>query len=215
VSPGILKNRFKNQIGDSDTYNELQMRQSATEREDRIAAPTDGLSRGALRVLVVDAYRASADTTSMLVGRWGHDVRRAYDGNVGLALAAEFQPDVVFMEIFMPGMSGLDLARQMRRQISTKDCLLVAVTGRADDHRRELCSDAGINLVLIKPVDPPILETLLMLESDYLQSRNDTAPFSVMAKAFHLTNETLRESLRGPNTDLLGGPNLIGGFDAC
>ena len=68
-----------------------------------------------LRVLIVDDYRAAADTMSMLVGVWGHDVRRAYDGTTGLALAAAYQPDVLLLDIMMPNMSGLELARQVRQ----------------------------------------------------------------------------------------------------
>ena len=55
-----------------------------------------------LRVLVVDDHHASADTLAMLMNAWGHDVRRAYDGAAGLALAADYLPDIMLLDIMMP-----------------------------------------------------------------------------------------------------------------
>ena len=208
------KNRLPSEFGDSDAYNQLQMRRSITDREGRIPRLINGLSQTLLRVLIVDPHRAAADTTAMLVGTWGHDVRRAYDGNAGLALAIEYQPDVLILEAFMPGLSGLELARQARREICAKDCLIVAVTGHAEVCRRQ-CSEADIDLVLIKPLDPPVLETLLMLESDHVRSRNDTASFSVLAKAFRFAKQELPNLIKRPDRDLFGDPTLTGGGETC
>jgi CheY-like chemotaxis protein len=127
--------------------------------------------------MVVDDYRAAADTTAMLVDAWGHDVRRAYDGKAGLALAAAYQPDVLLLDIMMPNMSGLEVARQVRQQSGLNDCFIIAVTGRTDAEPRRQCEDAGIDLLLIKPVTPSILQTLLIWESEYvLRSRQEKAP---------------------------------------
>src|SRR5688500_14608504 len=84
------------------------------------------------RVLIVDDHRAMADTFSALVGKWGHEVRHAYDGVTGLALAAAFQPDVLLLDILMPNVSGIEVAIQMRRQRRLEHCFIVAVTGRTD-----------------------------------------------------------------------------------
>jgi DNA-binding response OmpR family regulator len=120
---------------------------------------------------------------AMLVGIWGHDVRRAYDGATGLALAAAYQPDVLLLDIVMPGISGLELARQVRRQARLKDCLLVAVTGRTDTGHRLQCDEAGLDLFLIKPVNLSFLRTLLTMESEYrLQSQQDTATCHMLSK---------------------------------
>jgi CheY-like chemotaxis protein len=134
-------------------------------------------------VLIVDDYRASADTMAMLVDAWGHDVRRAYDGTTGLALAAAYQPDVLLLDIVMPGMSGLELAIQVRRQARLNDCLTIAVTGRTDAGHRLQCEEAGIDLFLIKPVDPSFMRTLLTVESEYrLRSRQETRTYNALSK---------------------------------
>ena len=122
-----------------------------------------------LRVLIVDDHRATADTLSMLVGQWGHDVRRAYDGVTGLALAAAFRPDVLLLDMLMPDVSGFEVARQVRRQDRLKPCFIIAVTGRTDAPHRSQCYEAGVDLFLIKPVAPARLQTLLGLESEHVR----------------------------------------------
>jgi len=139
--------------------------------------------RELLRLLIVDDYRASADTMAMLVGLWGHEVRRAYDGATGLALAAAYQPDVLLLDIVMPGISGLELAKQMRQQARLNDCFIIAVTGRTDAVHRLRCEEAGLDLFLIKPVDLTFLRTLLTMESEYrLQSQQNTATCHMLSK---------------------------------
>jgi len=172
----LMKDRPPSEVRDSDTYNRLQMRRAVQTRGDPTAETPIGAAGELLRVLIVDNHRAAADTMSMLVSIWGHDVRRAYDGITGLALAAAYQPDVLLLDIIMPEMSGLELARQVRRQARLNDCLLVAVTGRTDQEHRLQCEEAGIDLFLIKPVTPSILQTLLTWEAEYvLRSRHENA----------------------------------------
>jgi CheY-like chemotaxis protein len=135
--------------------------------------PADNVDDQLLRVLIVDDHRAMTDTLSALVGIWGHDVRHAYDGVTGLALAAAFRPDVLLLDILMPDVSGIEVAIQMRRQRRLEHCFIVAVTGRTDAKHRSQCYEAGVDLVLIKPVAPPHLQTLLMLESQRVWSRKN------------------------------------------
>jgi CheY-like chemotaxis protein len=159
------------------------MRRAIIARGGRTADTPIGPPTELLRVLIVDDYRASADTMAMLVDVWGHDVRRAYDGTTGLALAAAYQPDVLLLDIIMPGVSGLELALQVRRQARLNDCLMIAVTGRADAGHRLQCEEAGIDLFLLKPANLSFLRTLLMVESEYrLRSRQDTATYNVLSK---------------------------------
>jgi CheY-like chemotaxis protein len=129
-----------------------------------VAPPIDDTDGQLLRVLIVDDHRASADTLAALVKIWGHDVRRAYDGVTGLALAAAFQPDVLLLDMLMPNLNGFEVAVQVRRQNRLDDCFIVAVTGRTDAKHRSQCYDAGVDLFLIKPVAPPDMQTLLTLE---------------------------------------------------
>jgi two-component system OmpR family response regulator len=117
-----------------------------------------------LRVLIVDDHRATTDTMSALVKIWGHDVRHAYDGATGLALAAAFRPDVLLIDMLMANLNGFEVARQVRRQNRLDHCFIVAVTGRTDAKHRSQCYEAGVDLFLIKPVAPPDMQTLLTLD---------------------------------------------------
>ncbi len=122
-----------------------------------------------LRVLIVDDNRDAADTLSILVKKWGHAPRVAYDGVAALAMASDTF-DVLFIDIGMPKMDGFQLARHLRRQIRFTDALLVAITGWADEAHRRLWEDA-FDYYLIKPVEPSALEKLLRDQARLIWSR--------------------------------------------
>jgi DNA-binding response OmpR family regulator len=122
-----------------------------------------------LRVLVVDDDQDATDSLARLVRDWGHEVRWAYDAGVGLQVAAAEPPDLVLLDIAMPQIDGCDLARQLRGDARLKECFLIAVSGCGDEAHRRRCLQAGIDLVLVKPVDPLILESLLVLEREYVR----------------------------------------------
>jgi PleD family two-component response regulator len=131
--------------------------------------PDENVDYHLLRVLIIDDYRASADTLSMLVAKWGHDVRRAYDGVTGLVLSAAYQPDVLMLDMLMPDVSGFEVATQVRRQGRLQPCFIIAITGRTDAPHRDKCYEAGVDLFLIKPVAPAHMQTLLGLESEHVR----------------------------------------------
>ena len=114
-----------------------------------------------LRVLVVDDNADVAETLGMLLSHWGHDVRSAADGPTAIETAAAQHPDVVLLDIGLPGMSGYEVAEQIRANPALSDTILVAMTGygQAEDKRRS--RQAGITLHLVKPVEPPLLQKLL------------------------------------------------------
>ena len=196
----MTKDRLPREVADWDTPIRLQMRRAITARVGRIAETPIGGSKELLRVLIVDDYRASADTMSMLVGAWGHDIRRAYDGTTGLALAAAYQPDVLLLDIIMPGINGLELAQQVRRQLRLNDCLIIAVTGRTDAEQRNQCHKAGVDLFLVKPVDLSKVQTLLTQLSDCrLPTRRAAAEYDVIAKSIRRRRKTnVRSPMRFP-----------------
>jgi CheY-like chemotaxis protein len=130
--------------------------------------PADKVDDRLLRVLVVGDDRAAADTLSSQVAEWGHDVRRAYGDLSGLASVAAYRPDVLLLDIVMRGMSGIEVALQVRRQARLKHCFIIATTGRSDAKHRNRCYQAGIDLLLTKPVTPAHIETLLMLEREHV-----------------------------------------------
>jgi CheY-like chemotaxis protein len=174
MSAVLMKDRLPSEVGDTHTYKRLQMRRAVQTRGDPTTEASVETAGELLRVLIVDDHREAADTLSMLVGIWGHDVRQAYDGATGLALAIAYQPNVLLLDIVMPNLSGLELALQVRHDARLNDCFMIAVTGCTDAAHRRQCEEAGIDLFLIKPVTPSILQTLLLLESDYvLRTRDD------------------------------------------
>jgi PAS domain S-box-containing protein len=113
------------------------------------------------RVLVVDDNPDAAQSLAMLLGLWGHDVRTAHDGPAAVAAAAGYRPDLVFLDIGMPGMNGYEVARALRRLPGLGGVTLVAVTGYGQDDDRDRTRRAGIDHHLTKPPDAAALARLL------------------------------------------------------
>jgi CheY-like chemotaxis protein/nitrogen-specific signal transduction histidine kinase len=128
------------------------------------AAATDATpdpSRDAVRrVLIVEDNRDSADMLAMVLELAGHQVEAAHDGPTGLSLASRLQPDVVLLDIGLPGMSGYDVAREIRRDPKLARALLVAMTGYGQSGDKQRAVETGFDQHLTKPVDP---ETLLKI----------------------------------------------------
>ncbi len=118
-----------------------------------------------LRVLVIGDVLNATEVLVDQVRHWGHEALGANDGLAALRLAAVQHPHVVLLKMEMPFMNGCQITRQLRRDFPGKKCLIVALTGHADAERREQCHEAGIDVLLSRPVVPSIVETLLMLES--------------------------------------------------
>jgi CheY-like chemotaxis protein len=100
------------------------------------------------RVLIVDDNRDSAELLALLLGREGHETRVAYDGQEAISLAAQFQPNIAFLDIGLPDMDGHELLQSLRSELSS--CKFVAVTGYG-----ELRTGAGpkFDAHLVKPID--------------------------------------------------------------
>jgi CheY-like chemotaxis protein len=116
---------------------------------------------GPLRVLVADGYADTAWTLAAVLRSFGEDARHACDGPGALRAALEFLPDVVIMDVDLPGLSGYEVARQMRAADEFRSTLLVAVTGYQDDRHRCLAHEAGFDQYLLKPVPPEEFPVLL------------------------------------------------------
>jgi CheY-like chemotaxis protein len=123
----------------------------------------------ACRVLVVDDNVASAQSLALVLKLEGHQVRVAHDGGAALESVRSFRPEVVLMDIGLPGLDGYEVARSIRRDADLKASirLLVAVTGYAEDEARRRSREAGFEHHLVKPVDPDeVLGLLAGLEWD-------------------------------------------------
>ena len=113
------------------------------------------------RVLVVDDNRDSAESLAALLGVLGHDVHEAYDGRNALELAQRLAPDLVLLDIGMPGMSGHEVARRLRSDVGLRNTVLIALTGYGADDDRRASREAGFDAHLVKPIDFDALEQIL------------------------------------------------------
>ncbi len=113
------------------------------------------------RVLVVDDNQDAADSLALLLQLRGHDVRVATDGPAALAVAAEHRPDVVFLDLGLPGMDGHEVGRQLRQRPGLDRARVVAVTGSAGEDDRDRSRAAGFDAHLVKPVDPEDIDRAL------------------------------------------------------
>ena len=119
--------------------------------------PADGRQR----VLIVDDNRDAAQSLAMLVELLGNSVTVSFDGRDALVRAAQFQPTVVLLDLSMPGMSGFDVARELRASPGFGPVRLVALSGRSEDEYRRRSAAAGFDSHLVKPIDLPTLQKVL------------------------------------------------------
>jgi signal transduction histidine kinase len=113
------------------------------------------------RVLVVDDNRDGAESLAMLLRLLGASVRVANSGSEALATAAAFTPDIVLLDIGMPGMDGYEVARRLRELPQLSDITLVAVTGWGQEEARHRSRSAGFDHHLVKPAELGTLKKLL------------------------------------------------------
>jgi CheY-like chemotaxis protein len=117
-------------------------------------------SRG-LRVLVVEDNLDAAESLAALVRLWGHDVRVVHDGLAAIEAAQEQRPEVVLLDIGLPGLDGYQVARKLREEVHLDGTMLVAMTGYGQPEDRRRSREAGIHHHFVKPVEPFVLRTLL------------------------------------------------------
>ncbi len=114
------------------------------------------------RVLIVDDQPETAESLAELVKLWGHQVSIAGDGPSALEAIGRFLPDVVVLDIGLPGMDGYEVARRLRAEAGGDQLVLVALTGHGtDEHLRE-AEAAGFDHHVLKPIDFERLEALLV-----------------------------------------------------
>jgi signal transduction histidine kinase/PAS domain-containing protein/ActR/RegA family two-component response regulator len=116
------------------------------------------------RVLVVDDNRDAAQSLAELLTLCGHDARAAFSGDDGLALAETFEPEVVLLDLGMPGRDGWSTLRAMRERAWAQTALIIAVTGWGQPQEHARTTEAGFDGHLVKPVDPDRLLRLLAQE---------------------------------------------------
>jgi PAS domain S-box-containing protein len=119
-----------------------------------------GGSTESRRVLVVEDDHDSAQSLAMLLKLWGHHVEVALDGTRALDSARSFGPEIVLLDIGIPGMDGYEVAERLRSEHGA-GLRLVALTGYGREDDRKRAYDAGFDWHLTKPLEPPRLREML------------------------------------------------------
>jgi CheY-like chemotaxis protein len=113
------------------------------------------------KILVVDDNHDSALSLAMMLSIMGHDTRTAHDGESAVDTAEAFLPDVVLLDIGLPKLNGYEVAQRIRGTSWGASMYLIAVTGWGQDEDRQRSAEVGLNLHMVKPVEPSALEQLL------------------------------------------------------
>jgi CheY-like chemotaxis protein len=152
-----------------------QARGSATAVEDDPQAATGrpGAGSASHRILIVDDNHDGADNLVLLCRMYGHEVDVAYDGMAGVERASAFRPDVVLLDIGLPGCDGYAVAREVRRSRAGDQLRIIGMTGYGRDEDRRRSRDAGFDLHLVKPIEPAQLFDLLSRPLDAMIDRED------------------------------------------
>jgi CheY-like chemotaxis protein len=118
-----------------------------------------------LRVLVLDDDRDTADSLAMLLRLIGHEVHTCYDGPAALACAGDFRPQAAVLDLALPGIDGLEIARRLRQRPELTGLRLVALSGYGRDEDCRLCAAAGFDHHLLKPCTADELRQALEVAS--------------------------------------------------
>ncbi|HKT74383.1 MAG TPA: PAS domain S-box protein [Steroidobacteraceae bacterium] len=113
------------------------------------------------QIMVVDDNRDAADSIAMLLKLWGHEAVCVYSGAEALRVAKQHPPDVVLLDIGLPGMDGYEVATRLRQMPEASRATLVAITGYSQEEDRQRTQRAGFDHHLVKPVAPDTLQSLL------------------------------------------------------
>jgi PAS domain S-box-containing protein len=150
--------------GGRDRGSEFVVRLPLSEKPARESAAEPGKAippPPGIRVLVVDDNHDAAEVLALLLESMGLNAKTVNSGPAALAAIPHYRPNVLLMDIGMPGMSGYDVARRIREQPEFNGIKLVALTGWGQEEDRRLSRDAGFDYHLTKPVDSRILKDLI------------------------------------------------------
>ena len=114
------------------------------------------------RVLVVDDHFDTARSYYVGLRMDGYEAEFAVNGYGAIEAARRFRPDIVILDLRLPDLDGCELARVLRREPACKDARIVAVSGLSSDDDRRRALEAGCDECLLKPLDPLVLESILL-----------------------------------------------------
>jgi len=128
------------------------------------------------RILVVDDIADVGESLAMLLRMKGHEVQLAYCGTKAIEMASEYKPEMVILDIGMPGMDGYVVARKIRELPHMRQALIIALTGFGKEEDRKRADKAGFNYHLTKPTDVYMLEKLLVRFRAHRDEANQGKP---------------------------------------
>ncbi len=117
------------------------------------------------RILIADDNADTADSLALMFSGLGYEVRAAYNGVSAVETAEHFRPEIVLLDIGMPGLNGYETAHLIREESWGRDAVVVAVTGMGTVADQQRSLDAGFDYHLTKPVDPTVLKKLVQAAS--------------------------------------------------
>jgi CheY-like chemotaxis protein len=138
----------------------LPVRRGAIEKAAE-AVVAEAANEQPLRVLIADDNVDAAETTRLLLERRGCAVRVVHDGQAAVDQAIADRPDVLLLDLGMPGLDGFAVARKLRDDSNLRHVRIVALTGHGLESFRRRTAEAGFDAHLVKPVDPATLTEVL------------------------------------------------------
>ena len=114
-----------------------------------------------VRILVVDDSVDAADSMCAVLRLFGNDAEMAHDGETAITLVASYQPDLVLMDLSLPGLSGLEAGKRARAAVAPREIVVVAMTGWGRDEDRAMSLQYGFDGHLTKPVDFHHLKSII------------------------------------------------------
>ncbi|HET7671305.1 MAG TPA: response regulator [Burkholderiales bacterium] len=112
------------------------------------------------RILLVDDNADALSAIVLLLGHWGHEVREAHDGPSALLIARAWHPDIVLLDIGLPGMDRFRVAAALRRDAAREPPRIIAMSGLYGDDDEAMLAAVGIDQILRKPLDTQFLRSL-------------------------------------------------------
>jgi CheY-like chemotaxis protein len=125
-----------------------------------VSAPTQCAAKPR-RILIVEDNLDTVHSFALLLHDMGHKVEYAINGWVAIDVARRFRPQIVFLDLGLPGMDGFELCRRIRKEPGLESTRVIALTGYGQEEYRQRSSEAGCELHLLKPFDVKYIESLL------------------------------------------------------
>lgn len=127
----------------------------------------------AKHVLIVDDYPDALDIWVIYLKALGYRVSTAADGATAIALAEQLLPDLIVLDLELPGISGFEAARRLRSNPITHDIPLIAATGYSHERQLSMARESGFDQVMVKPLEPALLveEIERFLNSEFIASQ--------------------------------------------